>query len=368
MTELAQTICSSLGKPVPSKKDPGKRPDPEEKPAPAGNISPPMTPPGKSPKPVMIGVIAAAAVLAVIIGIVLSGKGRETGQGTTAAVDAAQEADTVPSETAPEGASGQDPSLRDGSAMTFGVWKKIAYEDRGAATDVHTDALYILGDGTPYFSLEDSLSGPSRSALTPDLLLEDSGSYDLTVETSFEDTFDGSISDSHGISITSTFAYSGLDIDSDPINPDENPTGLTYSDCYPDQYYFVHLTGTFRESPVKESDVDTWLVYKKQYPLFSSQIYPALVGRWKDSFGNIWEFSMEEEDLAFRMTDTDGNTYAGKECSHRSANEDKVNFFERVQFIFETYKTDFYAVVSFDGQKLEMLDQNWDSFVLTKEP
>ena len=29
-------------------------------------------------------------------------------------------------------------------------------------------------------------------------------------------------------------------------------------------------------------------------------------------------------------------------------------------FIFETYKTDFYAVVSFDGQKLEMLDDTLD--------
>ena len=274
------------------------------------------------------------------------------------------ETESPVTESTSEVASVQISSEQIQSALAFGVWTKIAYEDRGAATDVKTNDLYILGDSTPYFSLEDGLSGSSKSALTPGLLLKDTNGFDLTVEASFEDTFDGSISDKR--SFYSSKTYGMDDIVVGYTDPEENPTGLTYDGCYPEQFYFVHLTGTYRESPVKKSDVDTWIVYKKQYPLFNKQIYPALVGKWKDDLGNIWEFSVKEEDLAFKMTDTDGNVYEGIKSSHRSANKDKVNFFERIMFEFDNYKTDFYAVVSFDGQKLEMLDRNWDSYVLTK--
>ena len=83
--------------------------------------------------------------------------------------------------------------------------------------------------------------------------------------------------------------------------------------------------------------------------------------------GNIWEFSQKDEDLAFKMTDTDGNTYPGVEYRHESADKKKVNFFEHIRFTFDSYKTDFYSVLSFDGVKLEMMDQGGNSFVLTKE-
>ena len=148
--------------------------------------------------------------------------------------------------------------------------------------------------------------------------------------------------------------------------PEENPTGLTYDDCYPEQYYFVHLTGSFQESPVKKSDVDTWIVYKKQSSLFSERIFPAFAGAWKDNMGNLWEFSVKDDKLAFKMTDVDGNIYNGVNYTHLSADKEKVNFFERLRFEFDEYQTDFYALLSFDGQKLEMLDWNWNSFELTK--
>ena len=66
------------------------------------------------------------------------------------------------------------------------------------------------------------------------------------------------------------------------------------------------------------------------------------------------------------MTDVDGNIYNGVNYTHLSADKEKVNFFERLRFEFDEYQTDFYALLSFDGQKLEMLDWNWNSFELTK--
>ena len=389
MIELAEVICSSLGKPIPEKKpvseeepekkpvseEPEKKPAAEEKPEPVSNSSPQVTSQVNYKKPLMVGVIAAAAVIAVIIGIVFSGKGDKNTETANSAVSVVQENNTdeevktenTASENNVEESTSDGSTAQERSAGTFGVWEKIAYEDRGAETNVNTGNLFILADGTPYFSLEKGLSGSSESALTPDLLLKESSKYDLTVETSFEDTFDGSISDKPDYSTDfSPVRFEPVMVQLD--NPvDENPTGLTYESCYPEQFYYVHLTGTFRESPVSKSDVDTWIVYKKAYPLLSKMIYRALAGKWEDSSGNLWEFSVKGGDLAFMMTDPEGNTYEGKDYIHLNANADQPNFFERIRFEFDKFDTDFYAVLSFDGRKLELLDKNWNSFVLTKE-
>ena len=425
MIELAEVICSSLGKPIPEKKpvseeepekkpvseEPEKKPAAEEKPEPVSNSSPQVTSQANSKKPLMVGVIAAAAVIAVIIGIVFSGKGDKKTETANSAVSVVQENNTdeevktentasennveestsaddsaasvstssdsaaaestssedIAAESSHEESTSDGSTAQERSAGTFGVWVKIAYEDRGAETNVNTGNLFILADGTPYFSLEKGLSGSSESALTPDLLLKESSKYDLTVETSFEDTFDGSISDKPDDSTDfSPVRFEPVMVQLD--NPvDENPTGLTYESCYPEQFYYVHLTGTFQESPVSKSDVDTWIVYKKAYPLLSKMIYRALAGKWEDSSGNLWEFSVKGGDLNFMMTDPEGNTYEGKDYIHLNANADQPNFFERIRFEFDKFDTDFYAVLSFDGRKLELLDKNWNSFVLTKE-
>ena len=425
MIELAEIICSSLGKPIPEQKTEEKpeqtqeavppvktEPAAEEKPEPAANSAPVNSAsansaptkdaPVKNEKagsknPIMIGAIAA--VIAVIIGIVFVGKGKKSVVPAEQTASAVQEetqenaAESTPEETqestpeetqestpeaAPENAQEDTEASTPGSTSAetasevaieqnqltglVGVWTKVAYEDRGAETKVNTDDLFTLADGMPYFSLEGGLSGSAGSALTPALYLEDGGKYDVTFSVSYEDKFDGSISDkttSGGFSPTlMTIETYGL--------PDENPTGLTYEECYPERYLFVHMTGTYVESPVKKSDVDTWLVYKKQYPLLGKSMMPALAGKWKDSMGNIWEFKAEGENLTFSMTDTSGNAYNGVEYIHYNANKDKKDFFEQINFKFDKYETGYYSVVSFDGQILEMFDTDWNSFVLTK--
>ena len=425
MIELAEIICSSLGKPIPEKKpvseeepeekpvseEPEKKPAAEKAPEPVSNSSPQVTSQVNYKKPLMVGVIAAAAVIAVIIGIVFSGKGDKNTETANSAVSVVQENNTdeeittdntasennveestsaddsaasvstssdsaaaestssedIAAESSHEESTSDGSTAQERSAGTFGVWEKIAYEDRGAETNVNTGNLFILADGTPYFNLEKGLSGSSESAVTPDLLMKESSKYDLTVETSFEDTFDGSISDKPDYSTVyppARFEPVMVHLDN-PV--DENPTGLTYESCYPEQFYYVHLTGTFQESPVSKSDVDTWIVYKKAYPLLSKKIFPALAGKWEDSSGNLWEFSVMNEALVFMMTDPEGNTYKGKDYIHLNADADLPNFFERIRFEFDKFDTDLYAVLSFDGRKLELLDKHWNSFVLTKE-
>ena len=419
MIELAEIICSSLGKPIPAKEPESKpeqgqetvppvktEPVSEEKPEPAANSAPAKDAPVKneqksSKNPLMIGAIAAAAVIAVIVGFVLGGKGKKSDVPAEQTASAVQEetqenaAESTPEETqesAPEETQedAQATTSEDASENTeastsgstsaetasevaieqnqltglVGSWKKVAYEDRGAETKVNTDDLFTLADGTPYFSLEGGLSGSAGSALTPALYLADGGKYDVTFSVSYEDTFDGSISDK---STSGGFSPTPTNIEMVTGIPDENPTGLTYEDCYPERYLFVHMTGTYTESPVKKSDVDTWLVYKKQYPLLRESMMPALAGKWKDNMGNLWEFKTEGEKLTFSLTDTGGNVYNGVEYLHYNANKDKKNFFEHINFKFVKYETGYYSVVSFDGQKLEMFDTDWNSFVLTKE-
>ena len=378
MKELAETICTSLGKPIP-KKEPEEKPAPapkiesekktvpEEKPAPISERASQMPPHTKSNKPVLIGIIAAAAVIAVILGVLLSGKGKKDDTAANSDVPAAQESTPAEDTAAEAGSAESAPEsapVQNRSAGTFGVWKMIAYEDRGAKTDVSIDNLFILEDGTPYYSLKDGLSGSQENALTSYMQIKNSSEYDLTADPSFEDTFDGSISAKPDVNRPTL----------DPIEivvgtpfGDENPTGLTYEDCYPDRFYFVHLTGTFQESPMKKSDVDTWLVYEKQYPVLNKQILPALAGKWRDGMGNLWEFSENGENLAFQMTDAEGNTYEGVEYKHLAADPEQTNFFEHICFKFTDFDTGYYAVLSFDGRKLEMLDTDWNSVVLTRE-
>ena len=108
MIELAEIICSSLGKPIPeikpvSEEEPEEKPvseEPEKKPAaekapePVSNSSPQVTSQVNYKKPLMVGVIAAAAVIAVIIGIVFSGKGDKNTETANSAVSVVQENDT----------------------------------------------------------------------------------------------------------------------------------------------------------------------------------------------------------------------------------------------------------------------------------
>lgn len=407
MKELAEIICSSLGKPIPEQRTETKpeqtqeavppvktEPVSEEKPESAANSVPAKDAPVKNEKagsknPLMIGAIAAAAVIAVIVGFVLGGKGKKSDVPAEQTASAVQEEtqESTPEETqedaqaaTPEDASENTEASTPGSTSAetasevaieqnqltglVGAWKKVAYEDRGAQTKVNTQDLFTLTDGMPYFSMNGALSSSIDNALTSTLYLADGGKYDVTFSVSYEDTFDGSISDK---SSSGGFSPTPTNIEMVTGIPDENPTGLTYEDCYPERYLFVHMTGTYVESPVKKSDVDTWLVYKKQYPLLRKSMMPALAGKWKDNMGNLWEFKTEGEKLTFSLTDTGGNVYNGVEYLHYNANKDKKNFFEHINFKFDKYETGYYSVVSFDGQKLEMYDTDWNSFVLTKE-
>lgn len=143
MTELAEIICSSLGKPIPEMK-PENEPIPEPTPKPASETAPRPVPDSASQstskansgKPILIGVIAAAAVIAVIMGIVFSGKGNKNNETANSTVSAVQEStaeDSAASEsnaaektsevsTSAEGTS-KDSLVQGQSAGTFGIWK-----------------------------------------------------------------------------------------------------------------------------------------------------------------------------------------------------------------------------------------------------
>ena len=415
MEELAASICYSLGRPIPQKnEEPEEKPlkeiiekKPESSSAPVREEKKAQTSANtkKPGKGIIIGAAAAAAAVIIILAVVFAGKGSKQDQQTAASAQDTQvtqsaestqnaaEAETksdvaVQEQTAQEentSDSGEEQEETAVSVQTasgvcplFGRWEKTAYKDKGVELNMEPiDPLVISYDGTVYTSLAKWAAAKDSNIELPALTVQgdqtdlaavivsyesDPDKYDLNTTWSFKDSYNGEY-DSSGLTMSTIAPYR-------PGNSSvsgDNPTDLTYDDVYPDVYLYLNITGTVQTSPVKKEEADTWIVYRKKYPIIHSDIFPAFEGEWTDSMGNVWNFAIEDEDLTFSMTDSGGNTYAGDTVQLTSQDSTQKNFFERIRFIFDDYSTDKYAVVSFDGRVLELLDESWNSFTLTKK-
>ena len=428
MTELADAICYSLGKPIPAaseEQEPAEAIPAETAPKTAVPAEPAQKPAektesakdGQTKKPMIIGAAAVAVAAIVILAVVLSGKGKQSTKTENAVQnpsaetaeqsmesDAAQESSAA--QTAEES---QEPEAAEESAETeaaeteesaeteaeetvqtafeasseahplFGQWKLKAFKDLGASLGLEPlEVMVVNADGTVCADLDSwvsaSASGTALPVLTADGdsvnyaetdadIAADPDKYDLSTVYSFEDSYDGRYdADTLGFGV-SVAPY----VPSSSKLKGENPTEYTYESIYPEVYLYLHITGTVQESPVKKSEADTWVVYKKQYPILSESFFPSFAGDWEDSMGNTWSFGLDNGNLIFVMTDSAGTVYNGSTVNLTEPDKTQDNFFERVQFVFEEYTTDEYAVVGFDGRKLELLDESWESFTLTKK-
>ena len=408
MTELATAVCRFLGKPQ-TKKVPVKA-EPEVVPvvAQAASSEPVSASTKQEPKPVnkkplIFGGIAAGLVVLIVLGILIAGNGKKNASAvvskdpaSTAVVENTSESSTKKETTSEVQAEVETSDLSSAieesvvrsdagdsevqvTSLTstgfpiYGLWDKIAYEDKGTSTKFNTDDLYIRADGSIYSSKSSGetpvLTADENTVSGLDAFWISNGldAYSLTVEYSFQNSFnDEYIDKTDDVIFTGLPNVGGIGFNygtNSKALPEENPTGLTYEDCYPPVYLFLHITGTYQETPLKTSAIDTWMVYEKQYPYLALSKWPVLEGNWQDSLGNTWVIA---SDGTFTMTDTAGNAYPGKEIRVTAANEEKINFFERLSFVFEEYTTDRYAVVSFDGDVLKLLDESWNEMVLSR--
>ena len=242
----------------------------------------------------------------------------EAGNEQTEAESKQTKAESEQMKTADSSTAGERVSAA--SNLLTGGWKLIGYEDRGRETDYPLSDLYLCADGTVYPDKDTGLKKVGTETaeqlkLTGEGQLDFSGIADWSraeaVETAayeITDTYDGSIS----MKTSAGFALTPISIE--PLSytsgektlPEENPTGLTFAQCYPDSYLTLHFAGTVQESPVKTTEEDTWMVYQRRYPLLGTDMEPTLIGDWTDESGNRYHFYAKDDALAFELTDANG--------------------------------------------------------------
>lgn len=135
----------------------------------------------------------------------------------------------------------------------------------------------------------------------------------------------------------------------------------------------LHITGDYQTSPVETQKVDTTLVYEKSYPNFGEDSFARfyLCGNWKDSSGNAWSFTFDEEtdyDLSFSMTDSEGNAHTGDYLRQVYGEGDNPDCQEFIEFYFEDFSTPTYEIISFDSNTLSMKNsETGEAFTLTRQ-
>ena len=394
MQELANSIryTLKLGPLAPQQEDTAKAPA-GNSPAPVGDQNPikkdpaskseAKEPAGKQPRspkkrlPLILAIVGLLIVCAVLA-IALSGVGKDA---PPASVSATTEPGTGPGETASSDSDVQSGDAHPWNAEElsplFGAWELVATEHHGGGTpkmglgDYTTDSFTVCADGTVYESYTKYLqtadtdrrrllwSGNSVNFTEVFSPVSDPDSYSITSTCFFLDSFSGTAPENEGN--TNAPVYEPLDVDS--LDPDK----LTYSDCYPDRYLVVHITGTFREIPTSNLDVDSWLVFQRQYPLLQYSQMPTMVGEWVDNMGNTWKFWPSKDEIAFNLTTEDGTVYDGKYFADYDGKPDQADFYERLSISFDDFTMPNNAVVYYDGATLYLLDQHNKPLILTRK-
>ncbi len=161
--------------------------------------------------------------------------------------------------------------------------------------------------------------------------------------------------------------YAVEDIDA-PLDDDEY--AKSYFEKYKNDKLTLHITGKFKKSPVDVQNIDTTMVYQKEYPIFPNDYFaePYLDGVWKDSAENVWAFLYDTEGkFQFSLTDTAGVVHAGDFIS-KSWDDEDPECKEYLMFYFEDFTSPEYEIVSFDNSTLSMKDnKTGEAFSLTRQ-
>lgn len=125
------------------------------------------------------------------------------------------------------------------------------------------------------------------------------------------------------------------------------------------------------KGPTKKAHYEVTLTFVRDYEDIDALYEYSLLGNWTDNFGNKWAFSVNEEStsfsLSFELTDSSGKKYASSPISSVWVGYDEDEKVTEIDFIFEVHSNDIYAeIVSFDGNVLEMTQDDGSSLVLTR--
>lgn len=125
------------------------------------------------------------------------------------------------------------------------------------------------------------------------------------------------------------------------------------------------------KGPTKSSHSEVTMTFARDYEDIDEYYEYSLLGNWTDNFGNKWVFSVNEEtsyfSLSFELTDSSGKKYPSSPTSSVWIHYDEDEKVTEIDFRFEVHSNDIDAeIVSFDGNVLEMTQDDGSSLVLTR--
>ena len=285
-----------------------------------------------------------------------------------------------------QAAADPGPTPSEGSSPLFGVWcLDHAVGDGDTPDCLYPTAFFVRSDGGVYLSdySKDYYFNISTShGVLPKIVIND---HSLNFIDACPPT---SNPDAYTISTTCFFLDSLEEItfliDENSIEklslevpqsittrPEEiSLSHISYKTCYPELWLVIHMTGSYRESPVNVKPIDLWIFYEREREPFFPDTLPTLVGNWTDSMGNAWHFmpDTKEKEISYTLTTPEGSVYENASpisCLWEEARTN--NRLERVSFTFFGFSMNNYSIVYYDGNLLYMLDENNAPFWLTRD-
>ncbi len=258
-----------------------------------------------------------------------------------------------------------------GDSKLVGEWNCVSIDNKGdyAGGVVYSyDAdFFIMYNGQCYGSLIESLYG-----------LEDSGDWINPVaaidakngEFAFTDV---SVNGDATMDLKATYIISDIEKSSISERDDIN---MFYRNTKDDQLT-IHFTGSLKVGPTDIRSIDFTVVYEKEgIAGYDNEgiLWAAMVGEWKDNYGNQWTFMPRTEtgDLGFTMV-ADGKEYQGKSGEYIAIDigaydvDGKTEFLMELNFEDENMDDIYHAkVISFNGNELCLEQKNGQALTFTK--
>ena len=258
-----------------------------------------------------------------------------------------------------------------GDSKLVGDWSCVSLDNQGdyaggIAYGYDAD-LYIMYNGQCYGSLIESLYN-----------LEDDGDWINPVATidakSGEFTFkDVSVNGDATMELKAT--YTIADIEKSSVS-ERDAINMYHRDAKDDQLT-IHFTGSLKVGPTDIKNIDFTAVYEKEGMASSDNagiLWAAMVGEWKDNYGNKWTFMPRNEvkDLGFTMT-ADGKEYKGQSDKYVAIDigayevDDKIVYLMGFNYEDENMSDISRAkIVSFSDNKLCLEQDNGQTLTFSK--
>lgn len=259
-----------------------------------------------------------------------------------------------------------------GDPKLVGNWNCVSLDNKGEYTGGITygyDAdLYIMYNGQCYGSLIESLYNLENYCgdwINPIATIDAKGG-----EFTFKDV---SINADATLELKATYTVSDIEKSSISERDDIN---MFHRDAKDDQLT-IHFIGTLKVGPTDIRNIDFTVVYEKEgMASYDNEgiLWAAMVGEWKDNYGNKWTFVPRNEvkDLGFTMV-ADGKEYKGQPDEYVAVDIGAYEIENKIVYLMSfNYKDTDIAdifrakVISFNGKELCLEQDNGQKLTFSR--